>query len=485
VPCGIIPTNRIELNTFENNKKAGVLVLDSPPDQAPSGEANHNLGNMISCNAISGSAVLIDRKGDDLPPRPPVIERVTEGSPVTVTGFTNPPLAGASVEVFAVTRLRVDSGIPVMDAVVCSGFGTTDEDGRFTITLRSPSPTCAYAATVTDSNATTSELGFSCECPSRAVADKLSLKLKASSASGNVGGPFSSERFEIENNGCDRVIHVSSFSFLESLSADDEDERNLFFITVGDSKTPLERDQTIAINPKSSITLNLFFRSLIPRPAPCRTPDSGALPRFLPHKATTNLVIRQDGADNQPLVLSVSSKVGKAVQLINPDCGEPILPPQIEFSKSGDDFFVTFGVFDSDRKVILVTYEFMDQGGNRVGNIIEDDITSAIEGLSRGESFNARQRFSGASDNKEVTQVKVTVSDRSSKATASANLDSSQGGKSSNHLVGKASASMIILPTIRILPKSDKRFRHSATVRRITSRRGTVIVNLSGRGRWR
>ena len=63
-PCDFVGQNRIDACTFENNTRAGVRVLDSQPGQA--GLTDHNVGNTISRNIISGSTIPIDLLGDGI-----------------------------------------------------------------------------------------------------------------------------------------------------------------------------------------------------------------------------------------------------------------------------------------------------------------------------------------------------------------------------------------------------------------------------------
>ena len=172
--------NRIELNKFEMNTKAGVCVLDPP--QGEKSAVLHNVGNTISMNDISGSETPIDLALDGPTPNDP--GDLDEG-PNTLLNFPDKLSAprcfdvrqlqagvtlagkrqrsnrrGATVEIFAITSFRQVSGGRAIDGVVFLKQTPANADGTFIVTGLDDSPTCGYTATVTDIAGNTSEVMF-------------------------------------------------------------------------------------------------------------------------------------------------------------------------------------------------------------------------------------------------------------------------------------------------------------------------------------
>src|SRR5205085_1928707 len=194
----------VELNTLENNAKAGVLVTDPPRGVAEISVGVHNVSNTISKNTISNpnipaSAALIDLGGDgstanddgdpDVGPNtllnftdrldvvasapaplrqaPGAVDVAAAGT-VTLRGFSASP-ANTTVELFAVTRLRAVANRLIIEGVAYLQQAQTDATGTFTALGVAASPTGAYTATVTDQNGNTSELMFGCGGAAQAV----------------------------------------------------------------------------------------------------------------------------------------------------------------------------------------------------------------------------------------------------------------------------------------------------------------------------
>lgn len=176
--------NLIDSNVLENNP-TGILVFD----QKGSPRDGFNEANTITRNNISRSApasgapapALIDLGGDgptlndsgdvDQGPNtlinfPDSLNVASSGSGiVTITGqVSGPTIAGATIELFAITASHVSSGNVVSDAVTFLAQAKTDSctntSCTFTASGVPASPTGNYTATVTDSLGNTSELMF-------------------------------------------------------------------------------------------------------------------------------------------------------------------------------------------------------------------------------------------------------------------------------------------------------------------------------------
>ena len=154
--------NRIEQNVIEGSP-TGILVL-----------GDNNVQNKLSQNAISRptpaadapAAALIDLGGDGPTPNddddsdsgpntllnfPDAMLVTAQDDTVTVRGvLDNPPVGGATVEIFAVTAFHVVDNHVVIDGVSFLGQTAVNAEGEFAVSGLTPSPTGVYTATVTD-----------------------------------------------------------------------------------------------------------------------------------------------------------------------------------------------------------------------------------------------------------------------------------------------------------------------------------------------
>ncbi len=172
-PTDVTLNNLIEKNVFEDNTDSGVLVRD--PLAATAKAILHSTGNTISQNTIIDSVLPIDLGGNGLTANdtndadqgantllnfPDSINVATAANnTVNVTGQLNgPTVAGAIVEVFAVTKFRNVNGTLVIDGISFLGQTTANANGTFAANGLPVSPTGIYTATVTDKAGNTSEV---------------------------------------------------------------------------------------------------------------------------------------------------------------------------------------------------------------------------------------------------------------------------------------------------------------------------------------
>ena len=143
----------------------------------------------------------------------------------------------------------------------------------------------------------------------------------------------------------------------------------------------------------------------------------------MPDRITSKITFNQQGGS--PLVINTVGRVSSTLQLIDPD--NPRKTKRILFARSGDEFTVTYAIFDSNLDVNRARFEFLDNQGGQVGQAIDVDITGPVRdsNLVKGQSFVVVQRFTGARDNPEVASVRVTVFDPESSDTATGTLSSS------------------------------------------------------------
>lgn len=486
--------NRIERNRFENNKKAGVRVLDSPADPDPDGAVRHNIGNTISMNDILGSETPIDLAGDGPTPNDPgdldegpntllnfpdnlsvadTLDVTATASGVSLTGQVNgPTAAGATVEIFAITSFRPVPGGRVIEGVTFLKQATTNADGTFTVAGLPDSPTCGYTATVTDLAGNTSEIMFPCAGFPIAKFTNIAFTGVATPNGSRVSGTFT-----VENIGC-APLTLTSYSVKRSLGFADGLDNDLAHFSIEElpakkKKATVTIDPAITIGPGQTRTFTVLFDPVIPRRVllgnDLRAADT------LPSTIMSSLTLNGNGCDAPTSTINLIARVTTEVHLIDPE--HPQNPtPVVTLTRSGDDLFVAFSVFDSNLDVNKVNYEFFKIRDNQCtdesvpAEISDQDLAKAISGrvpkLVTGQSFTVIQRFTGAKKNPEAGCVRVTVSD----GTTSASATSSPAGGSvasaslaSNEFRRQRGAT-IVGPPLK-LPSKPKESRATGTPR--------------------
>jgi len=458
--------SRIELNRFENNKKAGVRVLDSPADPDSDGAVRHNIGNTISMNDILGSETPIDLAGDGPTPNDPgdldegpntllnfpdnlsVVAATPDvsatASGVSFTGQVNgPTAAGATVEIFAIESFRPGPAGRVIDGVTFLKQATTNADGTFTVAGLPDSPTCGYTATVTDLAGNTSELMFPCGGFPRAKVTNVDFRVAVPNQQSPQEGTFT-----IENTGC-APLTVSIASI----------QRNGFPNSNGDSRFDIPslgiglNGLTTTIEAGRAQQFTATFNPTIPVAVSPGTATSPSL--VLPETTKSTVTLEHNGCSSSDRTISLTGLVDGQVKLINPN--NPQKAALVTLTRSGDLFTVMFSIYDSDLDVDSVTYEFFNNSGGTVPlNQPQKDLSGVIRaaGVVKGQSFNVTQKFSNANTkrNRRVASVLVTVMDKKGgKDSASGSLSSQTAAvsiQSSLRTPGK----VLVLPTVKLEP---------------------------------
>lgn len=424
-----VGSNRIELNKFEMNTKAGVCVLDPPQGQEAA--VFHNIGNTISMNDTSGSETPIDlaRQSEGQPARldgptpndpgdldegpntllnfpdklavPPSVQVTVTAAGVTLAGsLSGPTVAGATVEIFAITSFRPVSGGRAIDGIVFLKQTTANADGTFIVAGLDDSPTCGYTATVTDIFGNTSEVMF--PCAGLGVAE-MPDQIVFSTAEPN-GSPLVAT-FAIANTGCGSltlssysVNRVDSRSELSSL--DDTSHFSIISPAFGPART---------IVPGQTQNVTIQFDPAIPRRSRNSLPLRPAASETLPNQIVSNLTINHDGCGDKLVVLRAS--VTTRVRLIHPK--RTLKRPRVTLERSGDFFTATFSIYDSNSDVQRAMYELLDGAGRTVGpDNCCADLTAIQSKYATGQSFTVFQRFDHANDHPDVVAVRLTVFDR-------------------------------------------------------------------------
>jgi hypothetical protein len=209
----------------------------------------------------------------------------------------------------------------------------------------------------------------------------------------------------------------------------DPDDSKFFLVTLVNpdgTERPATCDlgpsQCIRINPGQKLTFRVVFKPLIPGAFSGRTRGLAAS-EVVPERITSKITFSQAGG--APLVINMVGRVSTPIQLIDPQ--NPRGTKRVLFDRSGNEFTVTYAVFDSNLDANRTRFEFFDSRDRLVGQAIEVDLAGPIrEGnLVRGQSFVVVQKFTGARDNPEVASVQVTVFDPESSDTATGVLSSS------------------------------------------------------------
>lgn len=276
-PADNIARNLIEQNVLENNP-TGVLVTD----QKAAPRDGFNERNTISRNNISRAAppadappsALIDLGGNGPTPNdtddadegsntllnfPDSLSVVSTGSGiVTVTGkLSGPSVAGATVELFAITASHIASDKVVTDGVTflaqakadsCSASGCT-----FTATDVPASPTGNYTATVTDTMGNTSELMFRTDGKPAAGPD-ASFNPAVDFGSVTLNTAPQSKQIDITNNG-NAPLQIGGCSLVKCAAADKDDTARF---TISGCPSP-----TAQINPGEHVTITVTFATNI------------------------------------------------------------------------------------------------------------------------------------------------------------------------------------------------------------------------------
>lgn len=488
--------SRIEHNRFENNKKAGVRILDSTANRA--GAASHNVGNTISMNDILGSETPIDLAGEGPTTNDPgdpdagpntllnfpdslsvadTLDVTATASGVSLSGQVNgPTAAGATVEIFAITSFRPAGGGRVIDGVTFLKQATANANGSFTVTGLADSPTCGYTATVTDLAGNTSELMFPCAGFPRVKVTNPEFR-DVSMPNGNPqNGTFS-----IENTGCSPL--VLRFDSIRRNGFSGKRGNDLAHFSI-ESIIVGPNGHTLTIPPGQPQTFTAKFDPAIPVLAGNINPPASLL---LPEMVNSTITLTHNGCSLSDGSVALTARVNPAIKLIDPTNTRN--DPLVTLERSGDVFTVNFSVYDSNQDVERVEYQFFDNGGGTVSLEQPDrDLGKRIQELKMGQSFTVRQTFSNAKQHRNVATVRVTVFDKGgSTATATGSINSFTGAASIQSRPGTRS-SVLDLPVIRLTPSSKKNapsYRSTAPFKRVhlsaESRSRNTVRRATGR----
>ncbi|MFL6216136.1 MAG: HYR domain-containing protein [Blastocatellia bacterium] len=189
---------------------------------------------------------------------------------------------------------------------------------------------------------------------------------------------------------------------------------SLSIVNANGADTPLDINGVITIPVSGRVSFCLRFTPTVPAVAGGTTQLSAS--QAIPDQIASRVVFRVTGGST--LSVNVNALVETDVRLIN--ANNPKKPAMLSFTKSGDEFTVTFAVYDANNDVSRARYEFLDAGGTVIAGPFDVDLAATIRdrNLTRGQSFTVTQRFTGASSNRNVVAVRVTVTDSETSVTS-------------------------------------------------------------------
>jgi hypothetical protein len=181
------------------------------------------------------------------------------------------------------------------------------------------------------------------------------------------------------------------------------------------SQVEIAVSQTVSIPVGGQRTFCLKFAPAIP--ALAGVTSGLRAPQAIPDVVNSRVTFTVAGGST--LSANVNARVETAFKFINPNNSRK--PGRLSFASAGDEFIVSFSVFDSNMDVNKASYEFLDAGGNVVAGPFDIDLVQFIRdrNLVRGQSFTVEQRFTGARSHPEIRGLRVTVFDGETRATLS------------------------------------------------------------------
>jgi hypothetical protein len=221
--------------------------------------------------------------------------------------------------------------------------------------------------------------------------------------------------FTIENTGSTplTLTYVSAVRTGDAVMSGkitDANERGTYTLSTvsseqGEQEVPPGTRLTVGV--RQSVRFCLRFDPLIPS-VQTNTNNLPA-PSVIPDVITSRCNFTIEGGAQ--LSVNVVGNVAETLMLINP--ANPRKKAAVTFARSGNEFILTYSIFDPDLNTNLAKYELLNDSNQMVGQAIEVDLAAAIRqtGLIRGQSFTVEQRFTGANSHPEITGCRLTVTD--------------------------------------------------------------------------
>jgi uncharacterized protein (TIGR03437 family) len=235
--------------------------------------------------------------------------------------------------------------------------------------------------------------------------------------------------FTVENTGCQAVtISFATRRTGEDVisgkitNPDDSGTFVLYNITAG-ANQELRSGTSLTIEGFGARTLRIVFDPKIPTPAGGTT--NLAASQVIPDVITTSFSVLQGATTLKTVTLT--GQVEANARLINPLA--PRLAPLVVFNKTGNnEFTVEASGYDANANLYLVSYQFYDQAGNRVGQAPNFNLDLRQVGLLKGQSFTLIKKFSVTESGLSAHRVQVYFYDREDYAFATSGpINTGQG----------------------------------------------------------
>jgi uncharacterized repeat protein (TIGR01451 family) len=209
----------------------------------------------------------------------------------------------------------------------------------------------------------------------------------------------------------------------------------------GEVEIPLGASVVIGIG--ETVSFCVKFHPLLPIVTTSTTDLPATLVR--PNLITSRVNFRVAGGN--PFSVNIVANLADDLVLIDPI--NTRRAPVVTFERIGDEYVLTYSLFDANLDTQRMKVELLDSGGRTVSDFDIDLVVPIRErNLVRGQSFTVVQRFSGANDNPQITAVRVTVTDSRATVIGTANLSNSRATNLS--LIESLRAPVVILPTEEI-----------------------------------
>ncbi len=222
---------------------------------------------------------------------------------------------------------------------------------------------------------------------------------------------------------------------------------NLVRVNANGSESAVTGAITLAFN--ETATFRVRFNPSIPA-VDDRTTGLAAA-SVLPD--VVNSQVRLQITGGMVVTVDLIGRVNTALKLINPT--NPKAEPLVNFTRSGDEFTVEFSIFDANLNTSSATFEFINAEG-RVRQSVTVDLAAQIQarGLVRGQSFTVTQKFTGARDNRDVNQVRLSVTDGEATETATEPLNVLNNAQIENTKV--EGGAKLAMPVVNLLSAKKK-----------------------------
>ncbi|MCI0489849.1 MAG: hypothetical protein L0229_24930 [Blastocatellia bacterium] len=330
------------------------------------------------------------------------------------------------------------------------------------VTVCSISNTASVTSSTPDTdiadNSATAETAISGAATLR-LTGSSSLDFGATAAHLSPSTSAPSRTFTIENTGdCPRDV---TFSINRTDTAGgkitDRNDSRFFMVFPGGSTTPATPGSTISILARQTMVFLVQFQALIPAPAGTVTnlPASAVLPGNI----RSAITIQPTSSGAAPITVDLIASVTAQPALIPP--GGPGTGPPVRFSRSGDNFTITFGVYHPDaagsQGVTSATYQFFNNNDQPVEDSHTENLTARVRNLdlAPGQSFIVDQTGRGISDFPEITRVQVCISAGTGATCTFGALTApdSETNASRSQTGSRARGTTLILPQLRLNPR--------------------------------